>query len=99
MHRFNKHANNDVAGLIESLRRRRTPEHLVEVCIALFLISRMYIKTQLFKQMVNMIIEYANSSASSTSSVLTTKDVAKITDKIFKVNVMNPPLKAKDLTS
>lgn len=31
-------------------------------------------------------IEYANSGASSTSSSMTTKDVAKITDKLFKVS-------------
>jgi len=34
--------------------------------------------------MVEMMIEYANSGASSTSSSMTTKDVAKITDKLFK---------------
>lgn len=62
--RYKKHPNNDISGLTESLRRRRTPEHLVN--------------------MVEMMVDYANSGAGSTSSSITTKDVTKITDKLFK---------------
>jgi len=62
--RYNKHSNNDIAGLTEALRQRRTPESLVNL--------------------VSMIVEYSNSGTSPTSSSLTTKDVTKITDKIFK---------------
>lgn len=32
-----------------------------------------------------MIVRYANSGESTSSGILTTKDVTKITDKIFKV--------------
>lgn len=35
--------------------------------------------------MVEMMVDYANSGAGSTSSSITTKDVTKITDKLFKV--------------
>lgn len=63
--RYNKHSNNDVAGLTESLRRRGTPDKLIES--------------------VEAMIRYSNSGTETlSSSILTTKDVTKITDKIFK---------------
>jgi len=62
--RYKKHSSNDITGLTESLRQRRTPEHLVN--------------------MVEMMVDYANSGANSSSSSMTTKDVTKITDKLFK---------------
>nr|CAG4641574.1 EOG090X03QA [Eurycercus lamellatus] len=62
--RYNKHSNNDVSGLVESLRRRGTPDKFIDV--------------------VDAAVRYANSGESSSSSILTTKDVSKITEKIFK---------------
>nr|CAG4634697.1 EOG090X03QA [Alona affinis] len=62
--RYNKHSNNDLIGLVESLRRRGTPDHLIES--------------------VDLILRYSNTGESSSSGILTTKDVTKITDKIFK---------------
>nr|CAG4646143.1 EOG090X03QA [Macrothrix elegans] len=62
--RYNKHSNNDVTGLVESLRRRGTPDKYIEL--------------------VEPIVRYSSSGETTSSSILTTKDVTKITDKIFK---------------
>nr|CAG4643106.1 EOG090X03QA [Ilyocryptus agilis] len=63
--RYSKHSNNDVTGLVESLRRRGTPEKMIEA--------------------VDAIVRFSNTGEiSNSNSSLTTKDVTKITERIFK---------------
>nr|CAG4650853.1 EOG090X03QA [Simocephalus serrulatus]SVE94149.1 EOG090X03QA [Simocephalus serrulatus] len=62
--RYNKHPHKDITSLVELLRRRGTPEKLIDA--------------------VDTMISYSNTGETINSSLLTTKDVTKITDKIFK---------------
>nr|SVE84169.1 EOG090X03QA [Daphnia pulex] len=62
--RYNKHPNKDILGLVELLRRRGTPDRLIDS--------------------VDDMLRYSNSGETVSSSFLTTKDVTKITEKIFK---------------
>nr|CAG4649208.1 EOG090X03QA [Scapholeberis mucronata]SVE93528.1 EOG090X03QA [Scapholeberis mucronata] len=62
--RYNKHPNKDINSLLELLRRRGTPDRLVES--------------------VDNMVKYANTGETINSSILTSKDMTKITEKIFK---------------
>nr|CAG4647780.1 EOG090X03QA [Moina brachiata]SVE92924.1 EOG090X03QA [Moina brachiata] len=62
--RYSKHSSNDLSGLMDALKRRGTPDRMVEL--------------------VSSVVRYSNSANISSSSILTTKDVSKITEKIFK---------------
>nr|SVE76297.1 EOG090X03QA [Daphnia longispina] len=62
--RYSKHPNKDISGLVELLRRRGTPDRLIDS--------------------VDDMLRYSNTGETVGSSILTTKDVTKITEKIFK---------------